>query len=164
MPPKKANTTEGGPPKPWTRRLTHQRRVYGVLGLSLGCDQWQRPSVPSKRPGIARDVFCIKCFVHGTQAKKLRSKNQRLEKYSTYYVSFVSFCLKIGYNRNPATNPAMNPPQNQASRQFFFTKLSGDLSQIHRSGVGPKKWGWGSSGIWYQITREMLTNENYRKF
>jgi len=84
---------------------------------------------PGQTPwGSGGCFFYVKCFVLCTKAKKLRAKNQRQEKNSTYYVSFVSFFLKSAYNRNPAMNPAMTPPQNQASRQFFFTKLPGNLS------------------------------------
>ena len=32
MPPKKVNPTDDAPPKPWTRRPTHQRRIHGVSG------------------------------------------------------------------------------------------------------------------------------------
>ena len=45
-------------------------------------------------PGQRGVFFCVKCFVHSTRLKKICAKNQRLDKISTYYVSFVSFVSK----------------------------------------------------------------------
>ena len=46
-PPKKANATDDGPQKPWTRCLIHQRRIRDVLGplstaRATNCEQTSR--------------------------------------------------------------------------------------------------------------------------
>ena len=46
LPPKKANTADNGPQKPWTRRPTHERRARGVSGplsAALGTNLEQMP-------------------------------------------------------------------------------------------------------------------------
>ena len=86
-----------------------------------------RANTPGRR-GIffVSNVFYI---VHRLKNYTPKTTNQRsAKKFSTYYVSYVSFVLKSACNHNPAMNPTITPPQNQASRQFFFTKLQGNLS------------------------------------
>ena len=59
-------------------------------------------------------------FVHRLKNYTPKTTNQRsAKKFSTYYVSYVSFVLKSAYNQNPAMNPAITPPQTRQTANFF---------------------------------------------
>ena len=136
-------------------------------GAATGLSSTAMATNPGRTPRGCEGCFFVSnvfYFVHRLKNYTQKTTNQRVAKiFSTYYVPYVSFCLKSACNHNPAMNPAMTPPPKPGKPPNFFTKLSGNLSWTHRSGVGQKNGVGGPLASSTKLLGKMqntLTNEN----
>ena len=130
--PEKGNHDQWRPPKAIDQSFNTSATGEWRFGAAIGLPPMAMAIKPEQTPrGSEGCLFASNVLYFVVRLKNYARKttNQRVaKKFATYYVPYVSFVSKSACNQNPAMNPAMNPPPNQASRQNFFTKLSGNLS------------------------------------